>query len=565
MRQLLATGRGAEEMEHGLPAEMWLHVFGMLTPQELASSCLPVCKAFNRLGNDQALWHHFFTEKFGPRAKPRHQRHTLRQPELNWKREYIWRSDPFNRVDFFNEKPAQCIESMRRDGIVTCDEDVIRFLRTTPGLQKSCIQELIMNPIAYGFDQSLFEMFIESFDFKKMGLLDALRVFVSYFGLPRAERGIKSSLAAFAAHCERTWQGAIYMTTNDIESISDPKQLEMYICSQLDEDQIYVMAYSIIMLNADAHHPSIKEKMPPSQYIDAMRAICPNVHLPERMLLGIYRDVHKTELTENYNPEPRQATHGHSSTSFPRQRQARSPERVRPSSPPPRRPLSPLASRAQQSTAAAAAAREESSGGSQESRDTNTRLRLAGQVLVRSGPLKLKCWFGAKKRFFILSSNYLLCYRSEPEHFEGTEPLGYIALTSTTTVTVSPKTGIPPIGDLVRHALHEEEAREQLETKQEEEEEEADSPLPIISERQGGQGVRLTKKQFAVHGKGTSYVFAAEDVASAVRWVESLFHVIQQIRCTSDLSWYVFLEEEARRSLAEPATVEAAEAEAEAA
>lgn len=179
--------------------------------------------------------------------------------------------------------------------------------------------------------------------------------------------------------------------------------------------------------------------------------------------------------------------------------------------------------------------------------DTNKRLRLAGQALVRSGPLKLKCWFGVKKRFFILSSNYLLCYRSEPEHFEGTEPLGYISLTSTTTVTVSPKTGIPPIGDLVHHALHDEGDLERElspeagETKMEEE---VESPLPIISERQGGHGVHLTKKQFAVHSNGSSYVFAAEDVATSVRWVESLFHVIQQVRSTSDLSWYVFLEEE---------------------
>ena len=81
-------------MEQGLPAEIWLIIFSKLAPPELASSCLLVCKSFNKIGNDSSLWHGYFVRQFGTKAKPRHQGLSLRVPAVNWKREYIWRADP---------------------------------------------------------------------------------------------------------------------------------------------------------------------------------------------------------------------------------------------------------------------------------------------------------------------------------------------------------------------------------------------------------------------------------------------------------------------------------------
>lgn len=61
-------------------------------------------------------------------------------------------------------------------------------------------------------------------------------------------------------------------------------------------DAAYILAYSIIMLNTDAHSPQIKNRMTKADFIKNNRGINDGESLPEEFLNTIFDDIQGNEI-----------------------------------------------------------------------------------------------------------------------------------------------------------------------------------------------------------------------------------------------------------------------------
>jgi brefeldin A-inhibited guanine nucleotide-exchange protein len=61
-------------------------------------------------------------------------------------------------------------------------------------------------------------------------------------------------------------------------------------------DAAYILAYSIIMLNTDAHSPQIKNRMTKADFIKNNRGINDGESLPEEFLNSIFHDIQSNEI-----------------------------------------------------------------------------------------------------------------------------------------------------------------------------------------------------------------------------------------------------------------------------
>jgi brefeldin A-inhibited guanine nucleotide-exchange protein len=62
------------------------------------------------------------------------------------------------------------------------------------------------------------------------------------------------------------------------------------------EDTAYVLAYSVILLNTDAHNPQVKKRMTKPDFVKNNRGINDNNDLPEEFLSNIYDDLLTNEI-----------------------------------------------------------------------------------------------------------------------------------------------------------------------------------------------------------------------------------------------------------------------------
>lgn len=61
-------------------------------------------------------------------------------------------------------------------------------------------------------------------------------------------------------------------------------------------DAAYVLAYSVILLNTDAHNPQVKKRMTKAEFTRNNRGINDNNDLPEEFLSEIYDDIVSNEI-----------------------------------------------------------------------------------------------------------------------------------------------------------------------------------------------------------------------------------------------------------------------------
>ena len=61
-------------------------------------------------------------------------------------------------------------------------------------------------------------------------------------------------------------------------------------------DAAYILAYSTIMLNTDAHNPQVKNRMTKLEFTKNNRGINDGADLPEEMLSAIYDEIVSNEI-----------------------------------------------------------------------------------------------------------------------------------------------------------------------------------------------------------------------------------------------------------------------------
>ncbi|KAJ8504629.1 hypothetical protein OPV22_005515 [Ensete ventricosum] len=175
-------------------------------------------------------------------------------------------------ISLFNQKPKKGIEFLvNAKKVGDSPEEIAAFLKSASGLNKT----LIGDYLGEREDLSLKVMhaYVDSFDFEGMEFDEAIRCFLQGFRLPGEAQKIDRIMEKFA---ER------YCKCN-------PKAFT-------SADTAYVLAYSVIMLNTDAHNPMVKNKMSPDDFIRNNRGIDDGKDLPEEYLRSLYDRIYKNEI-----------------------------------------------------------------------------------------------------------------------------------------------------------------------------------------------------------------------------------------------------------------------------
>ncbi|XVE49637.1 hypothetical protein DITRI_Ditri01bG0097500 [Diplodiscus trichospermus] len=190
-------------------------------------------------------------------------------------------------VSLFNRKPSKGIDFLiNTKKIGNSPEEVASFLKNnTTGLNETMIGDYLGEREEFAL--RVMHAYVDSFNFKSMDFGEAIRFFLRGFRLPGEAQKIDRIMEKFA---ER------YCKCNPNSFTS--------------ADTAYVLAYSVIMLNTDAHNNMVKDKMTKSDFIRNNRGIDDGKDLPEEYLGALYDQIVKNEIKMNADssvPQSKQA------------------------------------------------------------------------------------------------------------------------------------------------------------------------------------------------------------------------------------------------------------------
>ncbi|KAJ6717301.1 BREFELDIN A-INHIBITED GUANINE NUCLEOTIDE-EXCHANGE PROTEIN 4 [Salix koriyanagi] len=175
-------------------------------------------------------------------------------------------------ISIFNRKPSKGIEFlMNAKKVGGSPEEVATFLKNTTGLNETVIGDYLGERDV--FCLRVMHAYVDSFNFKEMDFGEAIRFFLRGFRLPGEAQKIDRIMEKFA---ER------YCKCNPDSFTS--------------ADTAYVLAYSVIMLNTDAHNSMVKDKMSKADFIRNNRGIDDGKDLPEEFLGTLYDQIVKNEI-----------------------------------------------------------------------------------------------------------------------------------------------------------------------------------------------------------------------------------------------------------------------------
>ncbi|KAI0500232.1 hypothetical protein KFK09_018441 [Dendrobium nobile] len=191
-------------------------------------------------------------------------------------------------ISLFNRNPKKGIQFLvNAKKVGDSAEEIASFLKSKSGLNKVLIGDYLGGreelPI------KVMHAYVDSFDFQGIEIDEAIRSFLHGFRLPGEAQKIDRIMEKFAEH---------YCKCN-------PKTFS-------SADTAYVLAYSIIMLNTDAHNPMIKNKMSADNFIRNNRGIDDGKDLPEEYLRSLYDRISRNEIKmkeDDFAPQPQQSTY----------------------------------------------------------------------------------------------------------------------------------------------------------------------------------------------------------------------------------------------------------------
>lgn len=148
---------------------------------------------------------------------------------------------------------------------------VAMFLRVCPGLSKTTVGELLGE--ADDFYLDVLEAFTNTFDFTGMRIDTALRTYLETFRLPGEAQKINRIMESFGKQYHEQSPGTFK-----------------------NSDAVYILAYSVIMLNTDLHNEQVKQKMTVEEFIRNNRGINNGKDLPGNLLRSLYENIRKSEI-----------------------------------------------------------------------------------------------------------------------------------------------------------------------------------------------------------------------------------------------------------------------------
>eukprot|EP00262_Sarcandra_glabra_P004781 TRINITY_DN1602_c0_g3_i1.p1 TRINITY_DN1602_c0_g3~~TRINITY_DN1602_c0_g3_i1.p1 ORF type:complete len:1356 (+),score=263.89 TRINITY_DN1602_c0_g3_i1:327-4070(+) len=180
-------------------------------------------------------------------------------------------------ISLFNRKPKKGIDFLiNAKKVGDSPEEIADFLKNTSGLNKSLIGDYLGEREELSL--KVMHAYVDSFDFQGMNFDEAIRAFLQGFRLPGEAQKIDRIMEKFA---ERFCK-------------CNPKAFT-------SADTAYVLAYSVILLNTDAHNPMVKDKMSPEEFIKNNRGIDDGKDIPEEYLRSLYERISRNEIKMKEN------------------------------------------------------------------------------------------------------------------------------------------------------------------------------------------------------------------------------------------------------------------------
>ncbi|EJD53363.1 Sec7-domain-containing protein [Auricularia subglabra TFB-10046 SS5] len=177
----------------------------------------------------------------------------------------------------FNVKPKDGLAFLTQHGLLgplgengaPTRENVAKFLKSSPRLDK----KLLGDYISRSENRDLLVAYIKLFDFRGKAIADAMRELLETFRLPGEAQQISYITESFA---------------------------EQYYATEPDpiksQDAVYILAYSVLLLNTDQHNPQNRKRMTPEDYQRNLRGMNDGVDFPVEFLRAIYDSIRKREI-----------------------------------------------------------------------------------------------------------------------------------------------------------------------------------------------------------------------------------------------------------------------------
>nr|XP_024388580.1 brefeldin A-inhibited guanine nucleotide-exchange protein 2-like isoform X2 [Physcomitrium patens] len=175
-------------------------------------------------------------------------------------------------IALFNKKPRKGIEFLIKvHKVGETPEEVAKFLRDGNGLDKGMIGDYLGEK--EDFSLKVMHAYVDSFNFQGMEFDESIRAFLLGFRLPGEAQKIDRIMEKFAERFTKC----------------NPKAFS-------SADTAYVLAYSVIMLNTDAHNPMVKTKMSKAEFIRNNRGIDDGRDIPEDFMSSLYDRIVSNEI-----------------------------------------------------------------------------------------------------------------------------------------------------------------------------------------------------------------------------------------------------------------------------
>ncbi|KAF9616848.1 hypothetical protein IFM89_032698 [Coptis chinensis] len=179
-------------------------------------------------------------------------------------------------ADHFNRDDKKGLEYLKMVYLVPVPPDpkaLAYFYRFTPGLDMNKIGDFLGDPDELNIQ--VLKEFTKTFEFSGMILDNALRTFLETFRLPGESQKIQRILEAFS------------------ERFFDQQCSELFV----SKDAVFILCYSVIMLNTDQHNPQVKRKMTEEEFIRNNRAINGGKDLPREYLSELFQSIASNAIT----------------------------------------------------------------------------------------------------------------------------------------------------------------------------------------------------------------------------------------------------------------------------
>jgi Sec7-like guanine-nucleotide exchange factor len=178
-------------------------------------------------------------------------------------------------IDSFAKTPHEAIQFLIQEKKISNDQDTVDFLNTS-NIEKRSVSRLLIMP-EY---ESVSLLFMKRVNFANKSVATALRDFLKAIVLPNSSQTLKAIMRQFAkGYCAQ-----------------NATSLGSWIKS---DDDVYLLGYSILTLNAAVHNPKI-DKMTKSQFCGSIKTMIPNI--PDQEAETVYKDVESQPIIDARNP-----------------------------------------------------------------------------------------------------------------------------------------------------------------------------------------------------------------------------------------------------------------------